>query len=54
MPMFTEKKLHSFTFVSHVLFGDLTEDYSLGNSPSDNSEELFQRGNGEGRMYRTF
>ena len=54
MPMFTEKKLHSFIFVSHVLFGDLTEDYSLGSSPSDNSEELFQRGKGGGKMYRTF
>ena len=52
--MFTEKELHNFTFVSHVLFGDLTKDYSLGNSPSDKSEELFQRGKGRVRMNRTF
>lgn len=44
MPVFTEKSCTILHFVSHVLFGDLTKDYSLGNSPSDNSEELSQEG----------
>ena len=37
------KKIHSLNVKSYVLFGNLTEDYSLGDSLSDSSEELFQR-----------
>ena len=31
--------------------GNLTEDYSLGDSLSDSSEELLQKGNGGVRIY---
>ena len=41
------KKTHNLKAVSYALFQDLTEDYSLGDSLSDSSEELFQRGKEE-------
>ena len=44
--MLTEKNTHLKKVRSYVLFGDLTEDYSLGVNLSDSSEELFQRGKG--------
>ena len=40
------KNTHLKKVRSYVLFGDLTEDYSLGVNLSDSSEELFQRGKG--------
>ena len=43
--MLTEKNTH-LKVRSYVLFGDLTEDYSLGVNLLDSSEELFQRGKG--------
>jgi len=43
--MLTEKNTH-LKVRSYVLFGDLTEDYSLGVNLLDRSEELFQRGKG--------
>ena len=46
MPMSTEKKMHNLKVASHILFRDLTEDYILGDSLSDSSEELFQRSKG--------
>ena len=39
---------------SYVLFGDLTEDYSSGDTLSNISEELFLRGKGGARIYRSF
>ena len=39
---------------NYVLFGGITEDYGLGDSLSDSSAELFQRGKGEARIYRSF
>ena len=47
-----KRKMHNLKVVSSVLFGDLTEEYSLGGSLSDRSEDLLQRGKGEGRIYR--
>ena len=41
-----EQEPHNLKVESHVLFGDLTEDYSPGISLSDSSEELCQSGNG--------
>ena len=38
--------MHSLKVVSEVLLEDLTEDYNLGDSLSDSSEELLQRGKG--------
>ena len=46
LTMLTEKNTHLKKVRSYVLFGDLTEDYSLGVNLSDSSEELFQRGKG--------
>lgn len=38
--------MHSLRVVSEVLLEDLTEDYNVGDSLSDNSKELLQRGKG--------
>ena len=35
-----------------MLFGDLTEDHSLGDSLADSSEELLPRGEEGTRIYR--
>ena len=44
--------MHNLKVASYVLFGDLTEDCSLGGgSLSDSSEELLQRGEGGARIY---
>ena len=37
----TPQKMHNLKVVGYVLLGDLTDDYSLGNSLSDSSEGLF-------------
>ena len=37
----------------YVLFDDLSEDYGLGISLSDSSEELFQRYKGGVRIYKS-
>ena len=39
-------EMHNLKFEDYVSFEDLTEDYSLGISLSNSSEELFQRGEG--------
>ena len=36
--------MHKLKVLSYVLFGDLTQDYNLGYSLSESSEELLQRG----------
>lgn len=38
--------MHSLRVVSEVLLEDLTEDYNVGDSLSDSSKELLQRGKG--------
>ena len=35
--------MHNLKVASYVLFGELTEDYSLVDHLSDSTEELFQR-----------
>lgn len=45
-----EKNVQS-KIATYVLFGDLAEDYSLGDSFSDSSEEQFWRGKERARMY---
>ena len=52
--MATEKIMHSLKVEGYVLFRDITEDYILGNSLSDSSEEQFQRGKGGARIYGSF
>ena len=42
--LLTEKQIHKLKDLSYVLFGDLTQDYNLGYSLSEISEELLQRG----------
>ena len=44
--MILSTETHKLKVASYVLFGDLTEDYSLGDSLSGSSEGLFQRGKG--------
>ena len=34
--------MHNLKVASYVLFGELTEDYILGDHLSDSAEELFQ------------
>ena len=51
LPSVDLEKKHNLKVDSYILFGDLTEDYSLGISLSDRSEELFQRGKGRVRIY---
>ena len=46
--------MHNLKVDSYVLFGELTEDYSLGDHLSDSSEELLQRGKGGAMIYRSF
>ena len=46
--------MHNLEVESYILFRNLTEDNSLGNNLSDSSEELFQRGKGEARIYKSF
>lgn len=41
--------MHSLRVVSEVLLEDLTEDYNVGDSLSDSSKELLQRGKGGAR-----
>ena len=41
-----KKKPHNLKVVSYVLFGDVTEDCSLGDNLSASSEESFQRHKG--------
>ena len=38
--------MHNLRVASYVLFGNLTEDHSLGDRLSNSSEELLQRGRG--------
>lgn len=38
-----KKRTHNLKFGSYVLFGAITEDYSLGNSILGSSEELLQK-----------
>lgn len=45
------KKNVQSKIATYVLFGDLAEDYSLGDSFSDSSEEQFWRGKERARMY---
>ena len=45
--------MHNIKVENYVLFGGLAEDLSPGDSLSA-SEGLFQRGNGEARIYRSF
>ena len=45
------RKTHNLEVASSVLFGGLTEDYSLGDGLSESAEELFQRGKGGARIY---
>ena len=35
--------MHNLKVASYVLFGELTEDYILGDHLSDSAEKLFQR-----------
>ena len=44
-------KMHNMRDVSSVLFGE-NEDCSLGDSTSDSSERLFQRGSGGRSKYK--
>ena len=46
--------MHNVHIVSSVLFQDLTEDCSPGDSLSDYSEKLLQRGKGGARIYMNF
>ena len=52
--LLTEEKKQNLKVVSWVLFKDLTEDYSLGDSLSDSLEELFQSNKEGARIYRSF
>ena len=52
--IFDRRKIYNLKFASSVLFRDHTEDYSLGDSLSDSSEELLQRGKGGARIHRRF
>ena len=52
--MSTEKNLHNLKVENYDLFGGLTEDYRLGYSLSDSSEELFKRGKERASIYRSF
>ena len=49
-----KKKKYSLRAENYVLFGEYTEDLSLGDSLSDRSERLFQRGKGRAKIYRNF
>ena len=46
--------MYNLKVMNYVLLGNFTQDYSLGNSFSDDSERLFQRGRGGGRIYKSF
>ena len=48
------KNSHNLKVASYVLFRDLSEDYSPGDSLSESSEEMFQRGEGGATIYRSF
>ena len=45
--------MHNLKVDNYVLFSGHIEDLSLGDSLSDSSEGLFQRGKGEVRIYRS-
>ena len=46
--------MHKLKVLSYVLFGDLTQDYNLGYSLSESSEELLQRGKEGFKLSRSF
>lgn len=46
--------MHNLRTENYALFGRLTEDLSLGDSLSNSSEGLLQRGEGGARIYRSF
>ena len=48
------KKSHNQKVESYLLFGDFPEYYSLRDSLSDSSEELFQTGKGGARIHTSF
>ena len=50
----TEKKMHNLKVENYALFGGHTEDLNPGDSLSDSSEGLFQRGKSRARTYRCF
>ena len=50
----TEKQMHNLKVENYVLLGKLAEDLGLGDSLSDSSEGLVQRGEGRARMYGSF
>ena len=52
--MTEKKKLHNLKVENYVLFGGLAEDLSPGDSLSDSSEGLLQRGKVGVKIYRGF
>ena len=46
--------MHNLKVENYVLLGKLAEDLGLGDSLSDSSEGLVQRGEGRARMYGSF
>ena len=48
------RKTHNIRVVSFSIIQGLTEDYSLGDSLSDSSGELFQRGRGAASVCMSF
>ena len=46
--------MHNLKIENYVLFSRHTEDLSPRDSLSDSSEELFLRGKGRARIYRSF
>ena len=48
------RKTNNLKASGYGLFTNLSEDYSLGDSLSGSSEELFQRGKGRANIYRRF
>ena len=45
--------MHNLKVEKYILFLDLTEDYNPGGSLSECSEELFPRGKGGAKIYRS-
>ena len=48
------RKIHSLKVVSYLLFRHLTEECGPGDSLSESSEELLQRGKGGARIYASY
>ena len=46
--------MHNLKVRNYVLFGGHAEDFSPGDSLSNASEGLFQRGKGGARIYKSF